>query len=162
MKVVCQPLLLPDSQTLERLLQIESEAFPYETWSESRLSEHLSQADGTVQRRLNLGLYQGDELIGFIISGGVIDELELYQIAIAKQHQGMGHGRVLLSAFLRWASSLTPAIERILLEVNTHNQAAIGLYQSHGFTTDGHRKGYYTTPEGRQDACLMSYTFPSS
>ena len=39
------------------------------------------------------------------------------------------------------------------LEVRVSNESAIGLYQAHGFTKEGLRRGFYTAP--REDAYVM-------
>lgn len=47
------------------------------------------------------------------------------------------------------------AAEKVLLEVNSENHAAIALYESFGFSEDGRREKYY---DGKFDAILMSRT----
>jgi ribosomal-protein-alanine N-acetyltransferase len=43
----------------------------------------------------------------------------------------------------------------IYLEVRVSNQAAIHLYDKHGFNEMSIRKDYYRAKEGREDAVLM-------
>ena len=45
----------------------------------------------------------------------------------------------------------------LTLEVRASNQAAIALYEKHGFHQAGLRKGYYQHP--REDAIIMTREF---
>ena len=65
-------------------------------------------------------------------------EYEIHTIGVDKRHQGQGIGRALLEGLLEIAAG-----GAVFLEVRTDNAAAIGLYESAGFTTIGLRKRYY-------------------
>jgi [ribosomal protein S18]-alanine N-acetyltransferase len=65
-------------------------------------------------------------------------EYEIHTIGVDPQHQGSGIGRELLNRILDIASGGV-----VFLEVRTDNAAAIGLYESVGFTKMGLRKRYY-------------------
>jgi ribosomal-protein-alanine N-acetyltransferase len=65
-------------------------------------------------------------------------EYEVHTIGVDSRFQGKGIGRVLLDQLLAIADGGT-----VFLEVRTDNAAAIGLYESVGFTVVGLRKRYY-------------------
>ena len=57
-------------------------------------------------------------------------------------------------------SSLTALgdVGAVELEVRSSNVAARALYKSLGFSETGLRPKYYATPDGREDAILMTLT----
>jgi ribosomal-protein-alanine N-acetyltransferase len=65
-------------------------------------------------------------------------EYEIHTIGVDKSFQGEGIGRGLLDRLLEIAAD-----DVVFLEVRTDNAAAIGLYESVGFTKMGLRKRYY-------------------
>jgi [ribosomal protein S18]-alanine N-acetyltransferase len=65
-------------------------------------------------------------------------EYEIHTIGVDPAFQGRGVGRGMLDELLELASG-----GMVFLEVRTDNAAAIGLYESVGFTTMGRRKRYY-------------------
>jgi [ribosomal protein S18]-alanine N-acetyltransferase len=65
-------------------------------------------------------------------------EYEIHTIGVDPANQGAGIGRALLDRILDIASGGV-----VFLEVRTDNAAAIGLYESVGFTKMGLRKRYY-------------------
>ncbi len=65
-------------------------------------------------------------------------EYEIHTIGVDKAFQGEGIGRGLLNRLLEIADGSV-----VFLEVRTDNAAAIGLYESVGFTRMGLRKRYY-------------------
>ena len=65
-------------------------------------------------------------------------EYEIHTIGVDKAFHGEGIGRGLLNRLLEIADGSV-----VFLEVRTDNAAAIGLYESVGFTRMGLRKRYY-------------------
>lgn len=65
-------------------------------------------------------------------------EFEVHTIGVDEAFQGRGIGRNLLDRILDIADGAA-----VFLEVRTDNAAAIGLYESVGFTRVGLRKRYY-------------------
>ena len=60
---------------------------------------------------------------------------------------------------LLWASlTALGNVGAVALEVRSSNAAARALYQSLGFSETGARPNYYATPDGREDAILMTLT----
>ena len=78
-------------------------------------------------------------------------EFEVHTIAVAREHQGRGIGRVLMDQLVNAADMHDG---QMFLEVRTDNTAALALYESYGFTQIGVRKGYYQ-PTGADAYTMM-------
>ena len=94
-------------------------------------------------------LYFKDEIVGFLEGSIVLDEAELYEIAIKKEFQGKKYSLFLMDYFIDYCRSKN--VETIFLEVNIINSKAIALYEKYGFERYSIRKKYY----GDNDAVLM-------
>ena len=79
-------------------------------------------------------------------------EGSLDNIAVAPEHRRRGVAEALLSALE--AMGRARALSFITLEVRASNQAAVALYEKHGFARVGRRTNYYEKP--REDAILMT------
>ena len=118
-------------------------------WSEKQFAACIGHANETV-----LLAEQGRELAGLIVWQTILDEAELHLIDTAPANRRQGVASLLLGHLLQQADA--KKIRRIFLEVRHSNQAAIALYQQHGFIPCGSRPGYYPRPDGsREDALLM-------
>lgn len=93
-------------------------------------------------------------IIGFVVFARVLDEVSIYDIVIHPDDQGRGMGRQMLEAALAYFSH--GGALRCLLEVRESNLAARSLYLACDFELEGRRKNYYPSPDGREDALLMS------
>ena len=139
---------------LSALVAIDSAAAPF-PWSGGQF------ADSLANHRV-LVLEEGGEAAGFLIFNRVLDEAELYSVAVDPARQGRGHGAALVGRLIEVNRS---HVERIFLEVRASNQRAIDLYQRLGFTRQGVRKGYYPALSGaaadqsREDAWIMAYVY---
>ncbi len=87
---------------------------------------------------------------GFILYRIVGGEAEVLTIAVARDHRRRGIGRALLEEALRHV--YRDGAQRVHLEVEDSNRAAIALYERTEFREAGRRAGYYregrTTPGG--------------
>ena len=92
---------------------------------------------------------QNNEVVGFIGTRTIFDELEIMNIVTRKDKLNQGIASNLLSYIIRKSN-----VDKINLEVNEHNINAIKLYRKFGFRDYGTRKKYY---EGKDDAILMTY-----
>ncbi|EAR63025.1 ribosomal protein S18-alanine N-acetyltransferase [Neptuniibacter caesariensis] len=145
-------LIQLSSEYSDALLEMEQRCFT-SPWSAQRLNEYLTPSP----RKLALGLYENG-LIGFAIFSIILDEAELLQIAISPLEQRKGCALNLLKGSLE--SLKGKGVVKLMLEVNSTNLPAVGLYKRIGFKEDGVRNGYYPSslPGGdREDAILMSY-----
>lgn len=132
------------------IMQIEGQCFTDEHWSEKQILQQLNKTHA-----INLGIKVHDALVGYVLVGWVLDEAELYQIALLPEYRGGGRAQKLLAQLCQQLQ--LENIQRLLLEVREHNVSAIRLYESFGFIQDGRRKGYYISNSGVEDALLYSY-----
>jgi ribosomal protein S18 acetylase RimI-like enzyme len=160
-----RPLLDNDIALLSR----ELPALLPGDWSEAGLrsllnSSHqlrvLQAADGD---EADSG-YSPDKLIvGFAEFLTVVDECQLYNIAVLPRWQRCGCGRRLLQALLDEVKAA--GVIGCVLEVRESNAAARALYQALGFVESGKRKAYYPPLPGlppiseREAAVLYSCLF---
>lgn len=85
---------------------------------------------------------------------GVIDACgdgDISNVAVAEAWRGKGVGRMLVAALMEWGKEI--GICNYTLEVRVSNKAAIRLYESLGFQSEGIRPGFYEKP--REDALIM-------
>ncbi|AGM03320.1 ribosomal protein S18-alanine N-acetyltransferase [Amycolatopsis keratiniphila] len=98
---------------------------------------------------------ESDEVIGYaglaVVGRRGDYEASIHTIGVDPAHQRNGIGTVLLKALLDRADELAAPV---FLEVRTDNDAAITLYERHGFERVGLRKRYYQ-PSGA-DAYTMA------
>ena len=84
----------------------------------------------------------------------VAERAEMIDLRVLDSERRKGLGRQLL-----WASlTALEDVGAVELEVRSSNVAARALYESLGFSETGLRHKYYATPDGREDAILMTLT----
>jgi ribosomal-protein-alanine N-acetyltransferase len=134
-----------------RCAELESILFPEDDpWRESAFQSELDagyQYFGAYVETVGLVGYAGISVLG----GPGDAEASVHNIGVDPAWQGKGIGRALLRALLARADA---AGAPVYLEVRTDNEAAIGLYEVHGFTRIGRRRRYYW-PSGA-DAYTMA------
>lgn len=81
-------------------------------------------------------------------------EFEIHTVAVARQHQRKGLGRVLMDQ-LTYVADAHDA--QMFLEVRTDNDAAIALYRGYDFVEVGIRRGYYQ-PSGADAYTMMRHS----
>ena len=82
------------------------------------------------------------------------ERAEMVDLRVMASERRRGLGRQLL-----WASlTALGDVGSVELEVRSSNVAARALYESLGFSETGSRSNYYATPDGREDAILMTLT----
>lgn len=115
---------------------IENQAF-FEPWSKKNLIKDLEE-----NTFLNHYVYELDgKVVGFYIASRVLDESEVFTIAVDKDYKNMGIGTALLNHLIDTCKD--KGITQIWLEVSTKNEPAINLYKKFGFKLMGVRKNYY-------------------
>ncbi|WP_231730565.1 GNAT family N-acetyltransferase [Celeribacter halophilus] len=82
----------------------------------------------------------------FALGRYVPDEVELLTIAVSPEARGRGLGRAMLRRYE--AEAQNRGATQSFLEVAANNIPAISLYLSEGYSESGHRKAYYTAPDG--------------
>ena len=131
------------SNDLADILSIEKKVFKH-PWSKEQLSWELN-SEPTAE---NYVMIARGNMIGYLFSHVVDDDVQILNIAIDIPFQHKGYGEQLLSYFLdQFNTDIS-----IHLEVRKSNFPAINLYLKFGFHETGTRKGYYTDGE---DAIIM-------
>lgn len=132
---------------IKRIHQIEEDCFSM-PWTEKQLA--AQRKDG--QHEFIAAVGADDVPIGYVGLMYVLDEGYISNVAVDKQCRRQGIADALIEALTRKARELELAF--LTLEVRAGNEAAIGLYEKHGFVPVGRRKNYYEQP--REDALLMT------
>jgi ribosomal-protein-alanine N-acetyltransferase len=100
----------------------------------------------------------GTRVAGFAMARLVSDEAELLLLAVKRNQQGRGVGKMLLDAFV--AASKARGAARLHLEVREGNHA-VNLYSRAGFTQVGRRLNYYNGRDGQiYDALTLARSVP--
>jgi ribosomal-protein-alanine N-acetyltransferase len=137
-----RPMAAPD---LDRVLVIEHAVFPT-PWSRKSFEGELGGGCSVPWVAERDG-----EVVAYLVSWHVEDELHIGNIAVAPVAQGRGIGRDLLEFCLRDAASRGVACAT--LEVRCSNGRAIRLYEAFGFRPVAIRRGYYS--DTGEDALVM-------
>ncbi|PHV12647.1 GNAT family N-acetyltransferase [Chitinimonas sp. BJB300] len=104
--------------------------------------------------------YAGEHIVGSCkLRGGQLEanqHIVTLDLHIAASLRGQGVGRRLLQAAMDWVR-VHPIVNRIELECFAANVAAIALYTSSGFFSEGHRKARYRLRGMLHDTLHMSW-----
>lgn len=120
----------------DRVYQIENESF-FEPWTKKRLIKEFEN-----NSFLKHFVYEKDgEIVGFYIISTIADLVEIFTIAVDKNHREEGIGSELLAHLINYAEEA--GASEIWLEASTKNIAAVNLYQKYGFKIQTIRKNYY-------------------
>ena len=128
---------------LADILSIEKKVFKH-PWSKEQLNWELNSQPVTE----NHVMIARGNMIGYLFSHVVDDDVQILNIAINIPFQHKGYGEQLLSFFLDQLN----ADSSIHLEVRKSNFPAINLYLKFWFHELGTRKRYYSDGE---DAIIM-------
>lgn len=134
MSLSIRKALISDAELLSNM---EEKCFS-KPWSEESIAHHMENgAFFFIAEEDNVPLgYAGMEI--------VFDEVNIYNIAVLKEHRRRGIGRALVNKLIDTAKE--KGALAMYLEVRHRNLAAIELYESVGFTFIGLRKNYYQNP----------------
>ncbi len=130
-----------------RVAQLESMCFPC-GWDAGQYKEALEGGTlfGTVCQD------DAGDTIGYVAASGVLDEMEILNVAVREDKRRLGVASALLDA------ALQEACERHILichlEVRTGNVPARTLYEHAGFRQAGLRRKYYA--DNGEDALIMT------
>ncbi len=131
------------TEDIPAVAALEAVCFPEDPWPERVFALGMN------------GLAVAEEegaILGYAVLSSVLDEGSLDNIAVAPERRRQGMADRLLAAIE--AMGRTRELSFITLEVRASNQAAIALYEKHGFARVGRRTNYYEKP--REDAILMT------
>jgi [ribosomal protein S18]-alanine N-acetyltransferase len=133
---------------IEPVMSLELELFGDEAWSPTMFWSELAEP----ATRHYLVAVRDDRIVGYAgLCAYPPHESYVQTIAVAPGAQGHGLGTRLLIDLIE--ESVRRGCRRLDLEVRADNEIAIRLYERHGFTRVGLRRGYYQ-PSGA-DALVM-------
>lgn len=120
----------------DSVYRIENQAF-FEPWSKKSLIKDLES-----NSFLSHYVYEYEgKIVGFYIASHVLDEVEIFTIAVDSAYRNMGIGKAMLDHLIDISKKRND--KEIYLEVSTKNIAAINLYRKFDFKIIGIRKNYY-------------------
>jgi ribosomal-protein-alanine N-acetyltransferase len=91
--------------------------------------------------------------VGYAVMLCVLDEAHLLHISVVRAAQERGLGSRLLEHLFSTARG--KGLRQFFLEVRPSNLSALALYRRAGFVEIARRRGYYPSPDGREDAIVM-------
>ncbi len=97
------------------------------------------------------------KVVGFLVAWHVVDELHVLHVATAPDVRRRGVGSALVVEAISYAKE--NAVRLCLLEVRRSNEAAIRLYEKHGFVVENVRPKYYS--DNDEDALEMWRVLPT-
>ena len=133
---------------LAQIMVIDELVYPF-PWTESIFRDclHVGYCCWVME--------QDNEIIAYgILSIGAADEAHLLNLSVDPDFQRQGLGESLLLHMIMLAREHTACT--IFLEVRPSNDAAIKLYDKHGFCQVGVRNNYYPAKKHREDALILA------
>ncbi len=107
--------------------------------------------ESALKSDLFLILKESDTICGYFLGHCLMDEMEIYRIAVLPNRRRLGYGKMLLNKAKEYA--INQGVERCFLEVREGNLAARKLYGSFGFAEIDRRRRFYRLPD--EDAIVM-------
>ncbi|MFI5832383.1 ribosomal protein S18-alanine N-acetyltransferase [Micromonospora sp. NPDC051300] len=135
---------------VEEVLPIEADLFGAEQWTPGMFWNELANGHFYLVATDDDGSVAG--YAGLAVAPP--DEAWVQNIAVRRDAQRLGIGRLLLEALL--AEAARRGVRSTLLEVAADNAPAQRLYATHGFEPIGVRRGYYQP--SNTDALVMQRT----
>jgi len=132
------------SNDIDDVLEIERVSFS-DYWSRQAFEECLIFNENFV-----VYIIDTMELVGYFIGSGVLDEYQIYNLAVKSSYQRKGLASYMLSTLFAFHAK---KYLKYFLEVRPSNTNAISLYEKFGFIQIHVRKQYYHNP--REDAVVM-------
>lgn len=137
-----------EKKHLSDILEVEQESFS-RPWTKEMFLEELNGRFSVYRVAV-----ENEKAVGYMGMWILADEGHITNVAVGRGFRGRGFGDALVLDFIRIATEKKLAF--LTLEVRVSNEAAIALYQKHGFCEVGRRKKYY---ENTEDAILMTKYF---
>lgn len=104
-------------------------------------------------------LLLAERVVGYGIMAVTLDEAHILNLCIDPPYHRRGYAQRLLDHLC--ALAMGHRASMVFLEVRPSNTAARELYARNGFNRIALRKGYYPARDGREDALVLSRTFPA-
>lgn len=132
-------------EDLPEVCEIETETFS-EPWRE----EDFKSAIGDPANHYLVAELEG-RVTGYCGYWGIAGEGDIFNVAVRKENRNQKIGHQMMSALVK--DAISRGITSLTLEVRSSNAAALRLYESLGFKSEGIRRGFYSKP--KEDAVIM-------
>lgn len=132
-------------ENLEQIAEIEKASFSM-PWSVKSFEETLDNPNA-----FYIVAEEEGQVAGYCGAYLILDEADVNQVAVVSSRRNQGIGRKVMEALLEKLEQA--GADAVTLEVRKSNRAAIALYESLGFVTEGIRKNFYEKPV--EDALIM-------
>lgn len=142
MELVIKPLT---EEYVDQVCVLEEEAFSM-PWHKESFLEMIQNPDACYL----VGL-MGEEVVASCGLRNIVGDGEITNVVTKGSMRSKGIGKQLLLQLLE--EGIKMGVEAFTLEVRKSNNAAIHLYESLGFVTEGIRKNFYEEPT--EDALIM-------
>ncbi len=132
-------------QDIPRVAAMEKMIFP-DPWSEKVYEEtlRLPEAEYVIAQ-------SGEMIAGAAGVRNIVGTGEITNVMVLPEYRRQGIGRMMMEEVLNRGRAL--GADEFTLEVRAGNAAAIGLYESLGFVSEGVRPRFYRNPV--EDALIM-------
>ena len=119
-------------------VSLDKELFPYSPWSASQYKEEFS----TPTRHFVVAVDEEQNILGYagVFAPGAV-EADILTVGVVPEQRGKGIAKALMALITDWATA--QGSTAMMLEVKVDNAAAIGLYESLGYSTLNVRKDYF-------------------
>jgi ribosomal protein S18 acetylase RimI-like enzyme len=136
----------------------ESDGYIRSETVEHGAGEYRRRFRADASRELHLLAFDGERLVGYVTvqreQHPVTRHVGSLAIAVATPVRGRGIGRRLMEEAIAWSRAV--GIEKLVLSVYPHNEAAIALYERFGFVEEGRLARHSRKSYGYVDEILMA------
>lgn len=132
-------------EDLEQVSRLEAMCFSM-PWSRKSFEEVLHKSDAVY-----VTAKEEKKVVGYCGAYVILDEADINQVAVEPFSRKKGIGRKMMEVLLQKLEKA--GADAVTLEVRRSNEAAIALYESLGFVTEGIRKNFYEKPV--EDGLIM-------
>ncbi len=132
---------------LDDLAYLEQLSFS-QPWTRKQLLALLQQQNSPFRC---YGITRQKKLAGYLSFYELDKEIEILNLAVAREFQRRGYASKLLTALFVQGSEQN--VQSVFLEVRISNHAALALYKKFSFQEIGRRHGYYQ--DSGEDALIM-------
>ena len=133
---------------IDQIAALETDCFSC-PWTSAQLRSQIKDE----HHEFIAAVDENDSVLGYVGMTYILDEGYISNVAVAPAMRRRGVADALILALTEIARER--GLSFVTLEVRQSNEAAIRLYEKHGFTEVGRRKNYYERP--KEDALLMTY-----
>ena len=134
-------------EDIPQMAEIAAASFT-DPWTEKGFTEALQMESACF-----LVAVGGENVMGYCGCYMAADEAEIVNVAVRDNCRKQGIADKLLTELTAYGNE--HGVSRFFLEVRVSNEAAIHLYEKHGFIRQGVRKDFYK--DIHEDAYVMNY-----